>query len=129
MVDETLKRLLEAEAKAEQIVARAETERRSIIEQAHREVHVAEQQHAKRATEIRTTFLDQAEQRAQQSIVELQQRYAEYSLALRASAEQREQQALDEAVSLLTGSGKDISKNSLLRDEARDTAIRPQSGF
>jgi len=106
MVDETLKRLLEAEAKAEQTIARAAAERQAAIELARSEAHAAEQHHAKRVTEIHASFLAQAEQRAQQTITELQQRYAEHSLALRASAEQREQQALDEALGLLTGSAK-----------------------
>lgn len=101
MMDETLKRLLEAETKAEHVVTRAEDERQAIIEQARLEALVAERHHAKRVTEIHATFLDQAEQRAQQTIAELQQRYAEHTLALRASAEQHERQALDEAATLL----------------------------
>ena len=105
MVDETLKRLLEAETKAEQAIARAEEERRAIIEQARLDALVADRHHAKRVAEIHTTFLEQAEQRAQQTSTELQRRYTEHSLALRASALQHEQRALDEAINLLTSSG------------------------
>jgi vacuolar-type H+-ATPase subunit H len=106
MVDETLKRLLNAEMEAEQIVARADEERQAIIEQAKHDTHTAEQQHAKRIAEIRTSLLAQAEQRAQQTIATMQRRYAEQALALRASAEQHEQHALDEAIALLTGMDK-----------------------
>lgn len=106
MVDETLKRLLEAEAKAEQAVVHAEEERQAIIGQARQESLVAEQRHARRVMEIHATFLKQAEQRGQQAIAELQRRYSAQSLALRTSAEQRERQALDEALDLLTASGK-----------------------
>lgn len=103
MVDGTLKRLLDAEAKAEQIVARADGERLAIIEQARREAAAAEQQHAGRVAEIHAAFLVQAEQRAQQTIAAMQQRHAGQIVALRASAQRHEQQALDEAVSLITG--------------------------
>lgn len=106
MVDETLKRLLEAEAMAEQVITHAAAERQSAIELARSEAHAAEQHHARRVTEIHASFLAQAEQRAQQTIAELQQRYSEHSLALRASSGQLERQALDEALGLLTGSGK-----------------------
>lgn len=106
MVDETLKRLLDAEAKAEQVVARAEAERQAIIEQARHDAHLAEQLHAERMTELHASFLAQAEQRAQQTITSLQQQHAERAQALRASAQRHEQQALDEAVALLTGTGK-----------------------
>jgi V/A-type H+-transporting ATPase subunit G/H len=105
MVDETLKRLLDAEAKAEQIVALADEERQSIIEQAKRDAGAAEQQHAERMAEIHASFLAQAEQRAQQTITALQHRHAEQVQALRSSAQRNEQQALAEAVVLLTGKG------------------------
>ncbi len=106
MVDETLKRLLDAEAKAEQVVARADEERQAIIEQARQEAHTTEVHHDKRVAEIHAAFHAQAEQRAQQSVAELQRRYAEHILALRASAKRQEQQAIEDALALLTGSGK-----------------------
>ena len=106
MVDETLKRLLDAETKAEQIVARADAERQSIIEQAKRDARALEQQHSERMTEIHASFLAQAEQRAQQTIITLQRHHTEQAKALRASAERHEQQALDEAVALLSGTAK-----------------------
>jgi len=106
MVDETLKRLLDAEAKAEQIIAHADEEHQVIIDQARRDARAAEQQHAERMAEIHSSCLAQAEQRAQQTILELRRHYDELSLALRASAQRHEQRALDEAVALLTGADK-----------------------
>ena len=103
MVDETLKRLLDAEAKAEQIVARADEERQAIIEQAKHDARIAEQQQAERMAEIHADFLAQAEQRAEQTIAALQKHHAEQAKALRVSAQRNEQQALAEAVALLTG--------------------------
>ncbi len=102
MVDETLKRLLDAEAKAEQIVARADEERQAIIEQAKLDVRTVEKQHAERMAEIHASFLAQAEQRAQQTVNTLQKRHAEQAAALHTLAERYQQQALEEAVTLLT---------------------------
>jgi V/A-type H+-transporting ATPase subunit G/H len=106
MADESLKRLLDAEAKAELIITQADAERQAIIEQARKEVHEAERQHAERVSGIHASFLAQAEQRAQQTIAELKRRHTERSATLQAAAEQHRQQALDAAVALLTGAGK-----------------------
>jgi vacuolar-type H+-ATPase subunit H len=103
MADGTLKRLLDAEARAEQIVARADEERQAIIEQAKGEAAAAEKQHAERMAEIHAAFLVQAEQRAQQTIAVLQQRHAGQIVALRTSAQHHEQQALAGAIALITG--------------------------
>lgn len=105
MAEEPLKRLLEAEATAEQIIARADEERRGVVEQARLEVQAEEQRHAERIKEIQATYLAQAEQRAQQTITELKRRHAERVAALRAAAASMEQRALDAAIELLTGSG------------------------
>ncbi|MBI1173860.1 MAG: ATPase [Sideroxydans sp.] len=102
MVDESLKRLLDAEAKAELIISSADTERQQAIEQARHDAHEAEQQHAVRVSEIHASFLAQAEQRAKQTIAELKRRYSERSAALQRTAEQRRQQSLATAIALLT---------------------------
>jgi V/A-type H+/Na+-transporting ATPase subunit G/H len=103
MVDDALKRLLNAELEAERIVAGAGEQRQAIIEQAKRDARAEEQQHAERVAEIHASFRAQAEQRAQQTIAEMQRRYEEQERVLRASAELHEQQALDEAIALITG--------------------------
>lgn len=105
MAEEPLKRLLDAEARAEQVIALAEEKRRGIVEQARQEVQAQEQLHAARVSEIQAAFLAQAEQRAQQTIAELKRRYAERAATMRASAASMEQRALDAAIELLTGSG------------------------
>jgi V/A-type H+-transporting ATPase subunit G/H len=104
MADEPLKRLLDAEAQAELIIARADEERQGIVEQAKQEIIASEQRHAERVKEIHASFLVQAEQRAQQSITELKRRHTERSATLRAAAANLKQQALDAAIELLTGS-------------------------
>lgn len=106
MIDETLKRLLDAETEAERVLMHADEERLQIIEQAKREARAAEQQQAEHIADIHASSLAQAELRAQQTIAEMQRRYSEQSLTMRAAAQQHEQQALDEAVALLTGMGR-----------------------
>ncbi len=106
MVDESLKRLLDAEAKAELVIAQADAERQAIIEQARHDVRDAELQHAERVAGIHASFLAQAEQRAQQTIAELKRRHAERSAMLQAVAQQNKEQALAAAVALLTGAEK-----------------------
>lgn len=106
MAEETLKRLLDAEARAEQVIARADEERRNIVAQAEQEVHASEQRHAVHVREIRASYLTQAEQRAEQTITELKRRHAEHAGALRSSAASMEVRALDAAIELLTTTGK-----------------------
>jgi V/A-type H+/Na+-transporting ATPase subunit G/H len=109
MAEEPLKRLLGAEAKAEQLIALADDERRNMIEQARIEILELEQRHGQRVKEINSTHLAQAGLRAQQTIAELQRRYAERASALRSSASTMEQHALNAAINLLTGSGDGTS--------------------
>jgi V/A-type H+-transporting ATPase subunit G/H len=109
MAEEPLKRLLDAEAKAEQVIAQADDARRGMVEQAMLEIRELEQRHAGRVKEIQSTHLAQAGLRAQQTIAELQRRYAERAAALNASAAALEQPALNAAIDLLTGSGESAS--------------------
>ncbi len=103
MADEPLKRLLDAEAQAERIIARADEERQHAVEEAKQEILAAEQRHAGRIRDMRASFLAQAEQRAQQTITELQRRHAERADALRAAAASAEARALDAALDLFIG--------------------------
>lgn len=105
MAEETLKRLLDAEARAEEVIARADEERRKIIEEAEREIRASEQRHAEHVREIRASYIAQAETRAQQTITELKRRHAERAAAMRTAAASMEAHALDTAVALLTGAG------------------------
>ena len=105
MAEETLKRLLDAEAKAEEVIAHADEERRKIIEEAEAEIRASEQRHAEHVREIRANFTAQAETRAQQTLTELKRRHAERAAAMRTAAASMEAQALDAAIALLTGAG------------------------
>lgn len=106
MEDGMLKRLLDAETEAEQVVARADTERQAIIDQATRDARVLEEQQAKRIAEIHASFVAQAKLRAEQTIATMQRRYGEQALTIRASAKHHEQDALAKVLTLLTGMKK-----------------------
>lgn len=105
MAEEPLKRLLDAEAKAEQVIAVAEEKRHGIVEEARLAVQAQEERHAERVKEIQTALLAQADQRAQQTVAELRRRYAERAAAMREAAVSMEQRALDAVIELLTSSG------------------------
>lgn len=104
--DDTLKRLLEAESKAEEIIATADRQRAASIEQARQAAQAAQTKHAQHLAEIAASFMAQAEQRAEQTIAELTRRHAERLQAMKAAAERARAQALEAALALLIGVGK-----------------------
>lgn len=101
MVDETLKRLLDAELKAEKLVAKAKAGREEVTRRALEEARQAEARFSARIPEIRDAFLGKTRERAGQTIAELQRRYDERSKDLRELAEQHEKDAVDAALALL----------------------------
>jgi vacuolar-type H+-ATPase subunit H len=100
-MDDTLKRLLDAEMKAEKIARDAEQEQERIIQSAMREARSDEERFTARIPDLHRGFIDKAEERAEQTIAELKRRYDERHVQLRETAEQRENDALDAAFSLL----------------------------
>lgn len=101
-MEDILKRLLDAELKAEALVDEANRERERILNQALEESRVAEAHFESRLPELRAPFLQKAEERAQQAIGELKRRYEERHKQLRALAEEHEQEAIEAAVAFLT---------------------------
>lgn len=100
-MDDTLKRLLDAELRAEQVVQEAKTKREEITRQALEEARHAEQRFRSRVNELHGAFVDKAKARAEQTTAELQRRYDERSKELRKSAETRENDAVEAALTLL----------------------------
>lgn len=98
MVEDELKRLLDAELRAEALVEQANTEREAIIHKALDDARVAEERFQARIPELRASFLEKAEDRAAQAVAELARRYEERTDRLRALAQERERDALDAAV-------------------------------
>jgi vacuolar-type H+-ATPase subunit H len=100
-LDETLKRLLDAEMRAEQIAQDAEQERERIIQAAMTDARSEDQRFTARVPDLHRGFIRKAEERAEQTIAELKRRYDERHLQLRDLAEEREQEALEFAFELL----------------------------
>ena len=106
MMDDTLKRLLDAELQAQAIVDDALAERDRIIEQAREEARRAEDHFTARIPEIHASFADKAEERARQAIAEMERRYEEDRQALQARAQEGEAAAIEAALTLILGNGK-----------------------
>jgi hypothetical protein len=100
-MDDTLKRLLEAETRAEKIAQDAEQEQERIIQAAMQEARSEDERFTARVPDLHRSFIHKAEDRAEQTIAELKRRYDERHVQLRNMAEQREQEALDAAFALL----------------------------
>jgi vacuolar-type H+-ATPase subunit H len=100
-MDDTLKRLLDAEMKAESLAQQAEQEQERIIHAALRDARAEDERFTARIPDLHRGFIGKAEERAEQTVAELKRRYEERHVHLRESAEAREQEALDAAFALL----------------------------
>ena len=100
-MDDTLKRLIEAETKAEQLVQEARLKREEVTRKALEESRHAEQRFADRVPELHASFRDKAEARADQTVKELQRRYDERNKTLRSMADAREREAIEAALKQL----------------------------
>lgn len=100
-MDETLKRLLDAELRAEKMVEEAKARRQSITERALEDARNMERQFLARTPEIHGAFMEKAEARASQGIAELKRRYDERNMELRKMAEKHEQEAVEAALAIV----------------------------
>ena len=100
-MEDQLKRLLEAEARAQAIIETASHERQQMLDQALAGVHDAEVRFEANRTELRAPFLKEAHGRAEQAVAELSRKYEERQRGLRDMASRHEQEAVDAALNLL----------------------------
>lgn len=105
-MEDVLKRLLEAETRAEAVVADATARREQILRQATDDARAAELRFEQRIPEIQGSFSGKAEERAQQAIAELKRRYEERHKSLRALAERQTAEAVNAAVAILLNAEK-----------------------
>jgi len=103
-MEDILKRLLDAEMRAEAQVEEASRQREAVIAQALDEARLAEERFQARIDGLRAPYLAQGEDRAQQAIAGLKKKHEERSRHLRALAENHEREALDAAFAVLRGS-------------------------
>ena len=100
-MDDTLKRLLEAERQADTLVAKALTERDRIVETALEEIRAADDRFRARIPELRDSFLKKAEERAAQAVAELRRRYAERQEQLDEEISHRREQSVSRGLDAL----------------------------
>lgn len=100
-MDDTLRRLLDAELRAERIAQEAEREQELTIQAALREASAEDQRFTASIPDLHRGFIRRAEQRAEQTVAELKRRYDERHAQLRDMAEKGEQEALEAAFALL----------------------------
>ncbi len=100
-MDESLKRLLEAEKQAELIVKQGEEESAEISRKALEDAKAIEQQFIQRLPEMYQSFSDRAQERAEQTIAEIKLRSDERNKALRELADQHSDEAVEQALKLV----------------------------
>lgn len=105
-MEAVLKRLLDTEKQAEDLVDAAQAERDRIIADTQSEVRAAAAKLEARLPDLRASLLAKAAERAEQSIAELARRATEQQRDLRHVAESHEQEALSAALGLLADTGK-----------------------
>ena len=101
-MDDTLKRLLDAEVRAEKIARQADQARERLIQSALLEARAEEERFEARIPELHASFQKKSDARAEQTNTELKRRYDERHMRLRNLAEEREDEALEAAFELLT---------------------------
>jgi|GEM_PF-351697 len=109
-MENTLKRLLNAETEAEQLVENAKNQREQLIQDALHQSHDAEQNFKQTIPELRASSLEKAKGRAEQGVAELRKRYMERQESLRNLAEENHAKALEAAIRLVTQVG--VNKGS-----------------
>lgn len=100
-MDDTLKRLLEAEMRAEGLAQQAEEEAERLVQAAVAEAKAQEERFRARIPDLHKGYIQKSEERAEQTIAELKRRYDERHVQLRNMAEEREEDALQAAFDLL----------------------------
>jgi V/A-type H+-transporting ATPase subunit G/H len=100
-VDDQLQRLLEAEARAQEVIDAASQERQRIIDDALAAVRDAEARFEAGRAGLRAPFLNEAQGRADQAVAELTRKYGERQRNLRDLASRHESEAVNAALTLL----------------------------
>jgi len=82
-MEDQLKRLLEAEARAQAIIEAAGHERQRLLDETLASAHEAEARFEKNRAELRAPFIKEAHGRAEQAVAELTRKYEERQRNLR----------------------------------------------
>ena len=102
-MEDTLKRLLNAENNASETVRKAQAESERVVQAAVEETRQQEERFQDRIPELHASFLDKSDQRASRAVAEMERRFDETLGQLREAAETHEDAALDTAFHTLLG--------------------------
>lgn len=100
-MEDHLKRLLEAESRAQGIIDAASAERHRILDETLAIVRDADERFEAGRAELRAPFLKEAHGRAEHIVAELARKYEERQRNLREMAARHEQEAVNAALILL----------------------------
>ena len=100
-MDDQLQRLLEAEARAQEVIDAAGHERQRIVDDALATVRDAEARFEAGRAGLRAPFLSEALGRADQAVAGFTRKYGERQRTLRDLASRHESEAVDAALALL----------------------------
>lgn len=100
-MDDALKRLLDAEARAREIIELASQDRQRLLDEALAAARDAERRFEAGRAQLRAPFLKEAQTRADQAVAELARKYEERQRNLRDLASRHEQEAVEAALNLL----------------------------
>ena len=100
-MDDSLKRLLDAEQRAQRLVDDALEQQEKLLLKARDEAHEAEVRFKNAMRELRLSLDSKAEEEAMRSIAELERRSEERKQELQSMAEQYRHEASDAAIGIL----------------------------
>ena len=100
-MDDSLQKLLDAEARAQAVIDDASRERQRMMDDALAAVHAAEVRFDADRAALRAPYLHEAQGRADQTVAELTRKYGERQRMLRELAARHEAEAVDAALALL----------------------------
>jgi len=100
-VDDSLQRLLDAEARAQAVIDDASRERQRMMDDALAAVRDAELRFDAGRAALRAPYLEEAQGRANRAAAELSRKYGERQRMLRELAARHESAAVDAALALL----------------------------
>jgi vacuolar-type H+-ATPase subunit H len=100
-MDDTLKRLLDAEARAREVIDAATRERQQLLDDALAAANDAQARFEQDRADLRAPFLAEARSRADQSVAELSRKYEERQKGLREMASRHEDEAVRTALELI----------------------------
>lgn len=100
-MDDALKRLLDAEARAREVIDAASQERQHMLDEALAAANDAQARFEQDRADLRAPFLAEARSRADQSVAELSRKYEERQKGLREMASRHEYEAVRAALELI----------------------------